>query len=222
MPTYTLELFRVLEFTDDIGLNTYPIFEDGYRETLNGFIIRRYNTREIGRETIDSFRYAMNTRMHEIMPYFNKLYLAEQMEYDPLRTIDIRTVTRDSGVSESASETSGETETEQRSGSRAVTSNTPQTMLAGRGDYASSAADTTSTSASDGATSERASVESNDEREGESTTQGYQGAPAALLNEYRQSLINVNVLVLNELEDLFMGVWDNGDDYLTNYPFTRM
>lgn len=47
------------------------------------------------------------------------------------------------------------------------------------------------------------------------TMQGYQGHAAELLMRYRESLMNIDMMVINDLNNLFMGVWDNGDEFST-------
>lgn len=221
MPVFTMELWRVLEMTDDIGLNEYPEFKDGYREVLNKLIIDHYHDREIGMETIDKFRNAVRRRLNEVMPYYNSLYKTQELEYDPLSTIDIRTLTN--GTATTATEANAETTStmENEGGSRAVQSNTPQVRLSGNGDYASAAADTTSDSTATGSGTESQNSTSNEQSENESRTTGYQGVPASLIMEYRRSLMNIDLLVIDELADMFMGVWDNGDDILP-YPYTPL
>lgn len=62
----------------------YPIFDENYRQTLNNKIIRHYYTREIGLETVGLWRFKLNVKMNEIMPYFNQLYESELIHFDPL------------------------------------------------------------------------------------------------------------------------------------------
>lgn len=223
MPNFTMELFRAIELSPngDIGLNDYSIFDETYRETLNKKITEHYWMREIGHETLDMFRFAMRRRMNEIMPVYNKLYMSEQLIFDPLVTMDIRTVTSGSSNMESEGHSDSTTASENSSGSRAVQSQTPQVPLSGNGDYATSAADTTSKTAAGGTGSENSESATTEESSGESHVTGYQGSPASLLMEYRRSLMNIDVLIIDELSDLFMGVWDSGDDYMP-YPFTNL
>lgn len=221
MPVFTMELWRVLEMTDDIGLNDYPIFEDAYRERLNKLITDHYHDREIGMETIAKFRHSVMRRMNEVMPYYNGLYETQKISYDPLSTIDIRTLS--TGKSATDTEASGESTStmSNEGGSRAVQSNTPQVRLSGNGDYASAAADTTSDSNASGTGTEAQASSTSEESENESRTSGYQGAASSLIMEYRRSLMNIDLLVIDELADMFMGVWDNGDDILP-YPYTTL
>lgn len=221
MPVFTMELWRVLELTDDIGLNEYPEFKPGYRAVLNKLITDHYHNREIGMETIAMFRHAVKRRMNEVMPYYNSLYKTQEIEFDPLSTIDIRTLTN--GTSNTDANTNAESTSEMANtgGSRAVQSNTPQVRLSGDGDYASNAADTISDSTATGSGTETQHVTSNESSENESRTTGYQGVPSSLIMEYRRSLMNIDLLVIDELADMFMGVWDNGDD-MTPYPYTEL
>lgn len=221
MPVFTMELWRVMEMTNDIGLNDYPIFEEDYRERLNKLITDHYHDREIGMETIAKFRHAVMRRMNEVMPYYNDLYMSQKIQFDPLSTVDIRTIT--TGKTKTDAETLAEStsEMENAGGSRAVQSDTPQVRLSGDGDYASSAADTTSDSTATGSGTENQVATSEEESENDSRTTGYQGPPASLIMDYRRSLMNIDLLVIDELSDMFMGVWDNGDDYFP-YPYTAL
>lgn len=66
----------------------FPIFNESYRETLCKKILAHYYTREIGAETVGLWKFWLNRKMTEIMPYYNKLYETEMFKYDPLNTID--------------------------------------------------------------------------------------------------------------------------------------
>ena len=65
-------------------IGEYPLFDEAYRQTLNNKIIKHFYTREIGYETVGLWRFKLNTKMNEIMPYYNQLYESELIEFDPL------------------------------------------------------------------------------------------------------------------------------------------
>ena len=67
-----------------LGLDTYPIFSESYRKQLNDKIITHFYFREIGFETAAQFAWFLRRTMNENMPYFNKLYLSENVITDPL------------------------------------------------------------------------------------------------------------------------------------------
>ena len=42
-------------------------------------------------------------------------------------------------------------------------------------------------------------------------TSGFNGSMSALLQEYRQTFLNIDLMVIQALEPLFMGIWGSGD-----------
>ena len=66
----------------------FPIFDEKYREVLCKKILNHYYTREICAETVSLWKFWLNQKMDEIMPYYNKLYLSEQIKFDPMHEID--------------------------------------------------------------------------------------------------------------------------------------
>jgi len=237
MGAYTIPLKRVIELTGgstelvdgvtkltsgNIGLAYYPIFDETYRDHLTGVIVDHYWNREIGQETIDMFQLAMRRKMNEIMPVYNQMYLSTKVEYDPLSTIDLKTVTSGSNTQGVTSHGTNNTTTDNQSKSRSVTSETPQTMLEGSEDYATGAADVNSDTTATSDAIEDSTSNVNASSTGDSEVSGYQGVASELIMRYRDSLINVDIMVIAELDELFMGVWDTGDTYTNNtsfYPF---
>lgn len=64
----------------------YPIFDENYRRVLERKILKHYYTREIGLETVGLWKLFLDRKLNEIMPYYNKLYLSELIEINPLYT----------------------------------------------------------------------------------------------------------------------------------------
>lgn len=64
--------------------NSYSLFDENYRATLETKILKHYYTREIGLETFALWKHFLRTRMNEIMPYYNQLYRSETLEFNPL------------------------------------------------------------------------------------------------------------------------------------------
>lgn len=82
----------------------FPIFDETYRNVLETKILKHYYTREIGEETVGLWKLRLNTTLNEIMPYYNKLYKSELLEFNPLHDVDYtRTGNRD--TDETGSET---------------------------------------------------------------------------------------------------------------------
>lgn len=62
----------------------YPIYNQEYKAVLETKIIRHYYTQEIGCETVGLWKFRLETKLNEIMPYFNKLYESADLKYDIL------------------------------------------------------------------------------------------------------------------------------------------
>lgn len=207
MANFTMTLQQVIDAhkPEDrykcIGLADYTIFDEAYKTPLNEKIIAHYNEQEIGHETDSMFRYAMARKMNEIMPLINQHYKASQIEIDPLLTVNIKSV----GASEDESSNNSSTDSD----GRVVASNTPQVRLAGNADYATNAQDSKSKTTADGTATNTSNNENN--------TTGYQGNPAELVLMLRQSFVNVDMMVIDSLSELFMMIWDSGQEHTRGY-----
>lgn len=231
MATFTMELYKVRELRPDltgevvgtgIGLGGYPIFDHEHRAVLNDKIIQHYLNREIGYESVDMFVHALTRRMNEVMPIYNELYKLASKDIDWLATTDVTTEIDGSAEQSATGAATGTSVTDSDSRSRAVTSNTPQVALSGNGDYASALTDSNGQSGSTGETNENSESLSESSNRSISHTRGYSGVTAAdLISKFRREMLNIDVLIIDDLADLFMGVWDNGDNY-NPYSFTPL
>ena len=69
----------------------FPIFDEAYRLPLEKKILKHYYTREICCETAGLWQLRLNSRMNDIMPYYNKLYRSELITFNPLYDTDLTT-----------------------------------------------------------------------------------------------------------------------------------
>lgn len=67
----------------------FPIFDESYRTVLETKILRHYYTREIGLETAGLWKLKLNTKLNEIMPFYNQLYKSELIEFNPLYDVEL-------------------------------------------------------------------------------------------------------------------------------------
>lgn len=231
MSKYTTELRWIVENGYDLQLNEYPIFDENYREELNQKIINHYYFREIGFETVGLFRFYLKQTMNEIMPYYNQLYESALLEIDPLNTINFtETLTRikigndtknfneDTTVNSNGDSSSNSTKS---TNFKDVESDTPQGMLSIgniEGElYASYARiskneDTTNSTAHQETTDtqKRKNDEKINREDNENYTRtenGNRESQSELLMKYRQTFLNIDMQVINELNDLFMGLY---------------
>ena len=66
----------------------YPIFDASYKPELESKIMNHFYTQEIGQETVGLFKQRLKTKMREIMPYYNQLYMSERLKFDPFKNAD--------------------------------------------------------------------------------------------------------------------------------------
>jgi hypothetical protein len=66
-----------------------PFFDEEYRSILCQKILKHYYLREICCETVGIWTLWMNTRLEEIMPYYNQLYESAKIEFNPMHNVDL-------------------------------------------------------------------------------------------------------------------------------------
>lgn len=71
----------------------FPIFDEAYRLPLEVKILRTYYTREICEETVGLWKLRLQTKLCNIMPYYNQLYKSALMEFDVFTDINYTEVT---------------------------------------------------------------------------------------------------------------------------------
>ena len=82
MAKYTITIKTLIDNNFDFQMTNYPIFDETYRETLNNNILHHYYENEIGFETAPLFRFYLNQKLNEIMPYYNELYKVQKKLID--------------------------------------------------------------------------------------------------------------------------------------------
>ncbi len=104
------------------------IFDENYRAIICKKILKHYYLREICGETVGVWKLWLNTRLEEILPYYNQLYKSALLEFNPLYDVDLtRTHNRTINENKTENGTSTETNTDKNTGtnssSSTVTSN---------------------------------------------------------------------------------------------------
>lgn len=225
---FTVELGCLVSNGFDLGLRNYPIFDESYREQLNGKIIEHYWFREIGLETPALFKRFLNRKMNEIMPYYNQLYESTLRKFDPFSNYEMQTTgssTSDRTENRNAKHnetvrTDAESTTDSSTDgtSRTLVSQTPQMQLSGHEDYATNVTDTSSNTTAKGSGTQNSTadtrfdelMDANAKSMDEYVTKvsgltGMTGSNA--LMQFRETFLNVDMLVIDELQELFMGIY---------------
>lgn len=237
----------------------FPIFDENYRNVLETKILKHYYTREIGLETYGLWKLKLDTKLNEIMPFYNQLYKSALLEFNPLYEVDYsKTGNRDSSGTRDNTENNSEsydesTDTNESHDDSTTNSNdgtltkgttttitnyfsdTPQGAISNviDGTYLTNAtynvsgntgSDNTSNSGSvDSESSSKSKNEKDGTRKGSKTsnsnltdTESYlesvrgkmsSKSYSALLMEYRETFINIDMMLIEELSDLFFGLW---------------
>lgn len=233
MSRYTIELRYLIEGNYDLGLKDYPIFDESYREQLNNKIIQHYYFREIGFETEALFKNRLNQKMNEIMPYYNQMYESSKLKIDPLSTIDLEEVfsRKSKTTGEGTSSTSGTGNNTNNFNSTDTTDygkiskfsdiaqaqTTPNEILNDK--YLTSATvddgqdkntnTGTNTSQTESTTSGTSTDERNLDEDTTLTRKGNNGtaSESELLNMYRETFLNIDMMIIDGLDELFLGIW---------------
>lgn len=233
MSRYTIELRYLIEGNYDLGLKDYPIFDESYREQLNNKIIQHYYFREIGFETEALFKNRLNQKMNEIMPYYNQMYESSKLKIDPLSTIDLEEVfsRKSKTTGEGTSSTSGTGNNTNNFNSTDTTDygkiskfsdiaqaqTTPNEILNDK--YLTSATvddgqdkntnTGTNTSQTESTTSGTSTDKRNLDEDTTLTRKGNNGmaSESELLNMYRETFLNIDMMVIEDLSELFLGIW---------------
>lgn len=140
MAQYSIQLMTIIEqatqYKNDLSIKEkielgrqaffkdidYEIFNESYRKTFETHFIRNFYTSEIGFETEGLFKLKLETWLQINMPYFNKLFETELLEFDPLKNINVE-ITHEKTKDTSNQTTQNTTQNSQDTSSSENTSN---------------------------------------------------------------------------------------------------
>jgi hypothetical protein len=198
MAKYTTQLRHVVESGVDIFDYDYPIFDASYRGVLEKKIIDFYYFREIGLETVAQFKHFLRTKLTIVMPYYNQLYETNGLITKDNYNINLdNTITKTNKVeSDSTGESTG------NNTDKTIFSDTPQANLDGK-DYATNLTD--GEGQSEIHTSGK--VTTLEEYTEHLLGNGSMRYNADILQEWRDTFINIDKMVIDELQDLFMNIY---------------
>lgn len=186
---------------------SYPIYDTSYKSVLEHKILNHYYLREIGMETVGVWKHFLNMKMNEIMPYYNKLYESAAMEYDPLHDVDYyrKHEGKDTGSNESKTTTAGTTHGEGWD----YYSDTPQGSVRNLENltYLTDARYVTNDGTNGNEVTNEGTAENTDEYLDHIYGKMGTGSYAKMIQEYRDTLLNIDMLIIDELGDLFMNLW---------------
>ena len=89
MERTTLTLGEIIENNVNIFDFEYPFYSEDYRPTFERHFIEHFYFDEIGQETVAKFKQRLKIKFNLIMPYWNKIFLADELEQRILDNYDV-------------------------------------------------------------------------------------------------------------------------------------
>lgn len=202
MSKYTITIKNLMDNNFDFGLQDYPIWNETYRNTLNQKILNHYYENEIGFETANLFKFYLNNKLNEIMPYYNNLYNAQEKALSNiLGNIDLNE------ESFRLNNNKVNTNSNSNSNSKNLFQDTPQGKInfarleeqEWATNYTNNTNDINDSSNSSGENTENYNrhVYGNDGKR----------YNIEILKDIRNNLFNIDMMIINDLQELFMQIF---------------
>lgn len=202
----------------------FEIFDESYRSVLETKILKHFYTREIGSETFGLWQLRLDAKLSVIMPYYNKLYKAINIDIPVIDNVNMSVEhnigrNADTKVNDNTDITaSSSTITNTTSSSKIRHSDTPQGSLQNleSNEYMSDATLSDTTQGVNSNNNSSSNTRSNSDTNAKSTEEyaehrwGKEGTTTyiSMVNEYIEKMKNIDAMLIRELEDLFMQIWD--------------
>lgn len=218
MAHYTTTIKTLIDTNFDFKMTDYPIFDENYRNVLNEKILNHYYESEIGFETPALFRFYLNNRLNEIMPYYNTLYTKQTQlieNYD--KNVNLVEDFKGTNTNESTSNT----ENESNSNSHGISKNKNLFQDTPQGEITNTEIEnqtwatnlTLNDTENDNEINDNSSSNSNANSNGTNnylkSIIGNNGGKYSLdiLGDLQRNLMNIDLMIINDLYDLFMGLY---------------
>ena len=203
MAKYTITIKSLLDNNFDFGLQNYPIFNESYRNILNNNILNHYYENEIGFETANLFKFYLNQKLNEIMPYYNILYTAqEDIIKDKLfDNVDLKE------TSNRINKTNTNSTSTSTSNNKNLYQDTPQ----GKIDMTVFESQTyaTNLTLNNGKINDESNSSGDNNEEFIRNIKGSNGGKykIEILNDIKNNLMNIDLMIINDLNELFMQIF---------------
>ena len=214
MSKYTIELRDIENCICYLFPKGFPFYTDSEEMRLN-FIQKFYDEymfREIGFETVERFKRSLLGKLNKIMPYYTQLYHTEleskninfMLNKDLIETFE-RELSGSSEVNSNSTTNASGTST---ANSNDIMYDTPNSRIDDITKYPTqgSQGENNATSSSNATSTNNQTGENTQTERTSLISQGNIGITSSsqLLKEWREVIINIDEMILNDLEDLFM------------------
>lgn len=212
MAKYTITIKTLIDNNFDFQMTQYPIFDENYRNTLNHNILYHYYENEIGFETAALFRLYLNQKLNEIMPYYNELYKAQKKLIDDNLLLNNVNLTEQlSGQNATQSSSTSQSTNSGTSNNKNLFQDTPQGQISSTDiDNQTWATNLTlDKNTTNNKINDSSSATGSGTNSYLKTIIGNNGGKfnIDILNDIKNNLMNIDLMIINELNDLFMQIF---------------
>ena len=209
MAKYTTTIKSLIDNNFDFGLQDYPIFDEEYRPHLNDMILKHYYMSEIGFETAALFKQYLNNKMNEIMPYYNTLYKLQKDLLNSGGAIDQNVNLTETYTHSVTTEGTSESNSNSTNENKNVSQNTPQGNLTNQNINNFNYADSINMGSNNSNINDNSNTTGKSIEDYIKKIQGNNGNKYAyeVLIAVKNNILSIDLEVINQLEDLFMGVF---------------
>lgn len=217
----TIELREIVENGVNIWDFDYPsYYKDDMKKAFEQKVIDHYYFRQIGQETVGRFKHYFKTKVREIMLRYIEMYKTVEIMNNldnPFDNVDFvetyQSITKGSSSGSQTSNGSSQDSVENSSHTEHRFSDTPQGTIDNLNKHLTEASvddvsnSGTSSTQSEGQSSQESSNEGTNTYT--LTKKGNQGVNtyAHDMIEFRQSIIDVDMMIINDLNELFLGTY---------------
>ena len=193
MGKYTLTIQEILSYNVNLFDFDYSFYNESHKKGFEKKFVDRFLFDEIGAETVARFKHNLRTTLNEIMPYYTHLYETTIYDYNPILNYDLQEVI--------IRDVSNEQEEE---GTITDSNKNYDTPINFNGNYKNSPSNINDNENTNNI-SRRGLVSEVHKR----NTKGNIGVMTTqdLIMKERDIIINIDKLILEELNILFMGVY---------------
>ena len=190
----------------------FPFYSNNAKDlyTFKTYLLLRYWNNYIGFETLGMWKTAFLSKMHELMPYYTKLYDAIQND-NPFTNINVTFTEAEKGNEKTTTNSTdaGNSEVKNNQNYQNIDSDNPQVTVATQ-DYASamSRGETINNTKTAAKNSHAGNEDRDRKRDRETKELGLRGkSTSEAIAEYREQIQNINRDIVEACRDLFLKVW---------------
>lgn len=206
----TMTLGELIENNVNIFDFDYPFYNEERRKQFEQHFIEHFYFDEIGQETVARFKHRLKIKLNLIMPYWNKIFLADELEQRILDNYDV-TETYEKEVIDNTTQTSnGTVSSTNENTSKNLESDTPVTKTdLDNIDYFSNITKDIGSSTNDTTSNNTNNVQNTNKENWTRKIQGNYGVQtdANAIVQYWESLRMIELEIFNQLNVLFMEVY---------------